>query len=82
MRLIIEYQCPLLLPPCSALPCPANVCVAAAGIALGRLKEERKQWRKDPPYGFYARPEPKASGGSNLMKWCVAVRECAVVTSG
>mgnify|MGYP003337083359 CR=1 FL=1 len=45
---------------------------AAGGIALGRLKEERKQWRKEHPYGFYARPEPKETGGSNLMKWCVA----------
>ena len=44
---------------------------AAGGIALGRLKEERKQWRKEHPYDFYARPEPKETGGSNLMKWCV-----------
>ena len=42
----------------------------SGGIALGRLKEERKQWRKEHPYGFYARPEPNPAGGANLMKWC------------
>ena len=40
-----------------------------AGIARGRLAEERKSWRKDHPYGFYARPQPGADGATNLMKW-------------
>ena len=30
-----------------------------SGIAVGRLSEERKSWRKDHPTGFYARPEKK-----------------------
>jgi ubiquitin-conjugating enzyme E2 I len=41
----------------------------SGGIALGRLKEERKQWRKEHPYCFYARPEAGADGSANLMKW-------------
>ena len=40
-----------------------------SGIALGRLKQEHKEWRKDHPYGFYARPEKQQQGGSNLMLW-------------
>merc|ERR1711939_1049375 len=43
------------------------------GIALGRLKEERKQWRKEHPYGFFARPEPSADGSTNLMKWSCGI---------
>ena len=31
--------------------------------------QERKAWRKDHPYGFHAKPESKADGSSNLMKW-------------
>ena len=31
--------------------------------------EERKQWRKEHPYGFFARPEPSTDGSTNLMKW-------------
>ena len=33
-----------------------------SGIARGRLQEERKQWRKDHPYGFFARPDNDESG--------------------
>jgi hypothetical protein len=40
-----------------------------AGIARGRLSEERKAWRKDHPFGFYARPQATGDGSSNLMKW-------------
>jgi ubiquitin-conjugating enzyme E2 I len=39
-------------------------------IAKIRLAEERKQWRKDHPYGFYARPRKNQNDGSlNLMVW-------------
>jgi len=41
----------------------------SSGIALGRLKEERKAWRRDHPVGFFARPSADASGSSNLMIW-------------
>eukprot|EP00009_Paramoeba_aestuarina_P003113 CAMPEP_0201511342 /NCGR_PEP_ID=MMETSP0161_2-20130828/3822_1 /ASSEMBLY_ACC=CAM_ASM_000251 /TAXON_ID=180227 /ORGANISM="Neoparamoeba aestuarina, Strain SoJaBio B1-5/56/2" /LENGTH=160 /DNA_ID=CAMNT_0047906803 /DNA_START=279 /DNA_END=761 /DNA_ORIENTATION=+ len=38
-------------------------------LARQRLAAERKQWRKDRPFGFFARPETLPSGGVNLMKW-------------
>jgi len=38
-------------------------------IALSRLAEERKQWRKDHPAGFYARPERRSDGSTNLLFW-------------
>ncbi|CAB9503834.1 SUMO-conjugating enzyme UBC9 [Seminavis robusta] len=38
-------------------------------LAQGRLQEERKNRRKDHPYGFFARPEPSGEGSSNIMKW-------------
>jgi len=38
-------------------------------IARGRLSEERKQWRKDHPVGFYARPMRNADGSTDLLKW-------------
>jgi ubiquitin-conjugating enzyme E2 I len=44
-----------------------------SGIATGRLAEERKNWRKDHPPGFYARPAKNADGSCNLMEW-----ECGV----
>jgi len=40
-----------------------------SGIALGRLTEERKAWRKDHPPGFYARPATNADGSLNLFSW-------------
>ena len=44
-----------------------------SGIALGRLREERKAWRKDHPFGFIARPTKAPDGSLNLMLW-----ECAI----
>ncbi|XP_046688440.1 SUMO-conjugating enzyme UBC9-B [Homalodisca vitripennis] len=43
-----------------------------SGIAIARLAEERKGWRKDHPFGFVARPAKNADGSLNLMNW-----ECA-----
>ncbi|KAJ1972357.1 SUMO conjugating enzyme Hus5 [Dimargaris xerosporica] len=40
-----------------------------SGICKTRLLEERKQWRKDHPYGFYARPNKAADGTLDLMVW-------------
>lgn len=31
--------------------------------------EERKAWRRDHPYGFYARPVSNGDGSSDIMKW-------------
>lgn len=44
-----------------------------AGIARGRLAEERKAWRQDHPFGFYARPGSNPDNTTNLMFW-----ECGV----
>jgi ubiquitin-conjugating enzyme E2 I len=38
-------------------------------LAQSRLREERKQWRKDKPFGFWARPATAADGTMNLMMW-------------
>eukprot|EP01132_Coremiostelium_polycephalum_P004701 gene4701-5873_t len=40
-----------------------------SGIALIRLGEERKSWRKDHPYGFFARPSVNPDGSQNLFVW-------------
>ncbi|XP_031625635.1 ATP-dependent RNA helicase DDX25-like [Contarinia nasturtii] len=42
-------------------------------IAVERLNEERKAWRKSHPYGFVARPTKNQDGTLNFMMW-----ECAV----
>ncbi|KAK5978417.1 Ubiquitin--protein ligase [Trichostrongylus colubriformis] len=44
-----------------------------AGIAAGRLAEERKAWRKDHPFGFIAKPVKNPDGTLNLFNW-----ECAI----
>ncbi|KAF1734392.1 SUMO-conjugating enzyme ubc9 [Beauveria bassiana D1-5] len=38
-----------------------------------RLQQERKLWRKDHPFGFYARPVRTKEGVLDLKKW-----ECGV----
>merc|ERR1712166_256720 len=40
-----------------------------SGIAQERLREERKQWRKEHPYGFFARLQKGGDGAMNLMRW-------------
>jgi hypothetical protein len=35
-----------------------------SGIAAGRLREERKAWRKDHPHGFYARASKNGDGST------------------
>ena len=44
-----------------------------SGIATGRLTAERKNWRKDHPLNFYARPVKKADNTINLMEWDVGI---------
>lgn len=44
-----------------------------AGIARGRLQEERKTWRKDHPHGFVAKPKTKADGSQDIMHWDVVI---------
>uniref|UniRef100_A0A8C5L8G7 UBC core domain-containing protein n=1 Tax=Jaculus jaculus TaxID=51337 RepID=A0A8C5L8G7_JACJA len=38
-----------------------------SGIALSRLAQERKAWRKDHPFGFLAVPAKNPDGTMNLM---------------
>ena len=46
--------------------------VAMSDVAARRLAEERKNWRKDHPPGFFARPERAADGTVDLFRWkCV-----------
>ena len=42
-------------------------------ITINRLNEERKNWRKDPPVGFYARPMKNADNSTNMLLW-----ECGI----
>uniref|UniRef100_A0A803KY09 UBC core domain-containing protein n=1 Tax=Chenopodium quinoa TaxID=63459 RepID=A0A803KY09_CHEQI len=41
----------------------------SGGIARGRLAEERKQWRKNHPHGFVAKPDTQPDGSMNLLIW-------------
>ena len=54
----------------------ANSAKKMAGIAEGRLREERRSWRKDHPIGFVARPRSKADGSTDLLNWDVRPRRC------
>jgi hypothetical protein len=36
-------------------------------------KLNRKQWRKDHPFGFYAKPAKAPQGGLDLMKWSCGI---------
>ena len=40
-----------------------------SGIARMRLKEERKQWRKEHRWGFYAKETLNEDGSKNIFKW-------------
>lgn len=40
-----------------------------SGISTARLAEERKNWRKDHPPDFYAKPMKKGDNSSNMMVW-------------
>jgi len=42
-------------------------------LCLNRLQEERKQWRRDHPFGFFARPARTPQGILDLKKW-----ECGI----
>jgi hypothetical protein len=44
-----------------------------ASIARDRLTQERKEWQKDHPFGFYAKPQRGADGSTNLLVW-----ECGI----
>ena len=43
------------------------------GVAEGRLQQERKNWRKDHPFGFVAKPETRPDGSVNMFVWKVQI---------
>ncbi|KAK9463921.1 ubiquitin-conjugating enzyme/RWD-like protein [Lipomyces oligophaga] len=42
-------------------------------LCLNRLQQERKQWRRDHPFGFYAKPLKLADGSLDLLTWSVGI---------
>mmetsp|Transcript_27848 Transcript_27848/g.47078 ORF Transcript_27848/g.47078 Transcript_27848/m.47078 type:complete len:160 (-) Transcript_27848:156-635(-) len=40
-----------------------------SAVAISRLSQERKNWRKDHPAGFIAKPMKKADNSMDLMNW-------------
>ncbi len=38
-------------------------------MRTAKTSQERKNWRRDHPFGFYARPMSKGDGSSDLMRW-------------
>lgn len=60
---------PAVRNPCTpSLPLPRSGRYTMSGIARGRLQEERRNWRKEHPYGFHARPA-NTDGQTNLLIW-------------
>ena len=43
--------------------------MSTSTIATNRLAEERKNWRKDHPPGFHARPCKREDNSFDLMRW-------------
>ncbi|KZL74613.1 SUMO-conjugating enzyme ubc9, partial [Colletotrichum tofieldiae] len=52
----------------------ATTTVATMSLCQNRLQEERKQWRKDHPFGFFAKPQRNATTGTLDLK----VWECGI----
>lgn len=42
-------------------------------LCVNRLQEERKQWRKDHPFGFFAKPVKGENGILDLKVWEVGI---------
>lgn len=42
-------------------------------LCINRLNEERKQWRKDHPFGFFAKPRKLKDGSLDLMNWDIGI---------
>eukprot|EP01095_Lingulamoeba_sp_RSL-Kostka_P012516 TRINITY_DN4984_c0_g1_i1.p1 TRINITY_DN4984_c0_g1~~TRINITY_DN4984_c0_g1_i1.p1 ORF type:complete len:176 (+),score=60.55 TRINITY_DN4984_c0_g1_i1:50-529(+) len=40
-----------------------------SSIATKRLVAERKAWRKNKPFGFFARPQKNNDGSINMLTW-------------
>lgn len=50
-----------------------QVKTAIMSLCINRLQEERKQWRKDHPFGFFAKPGRGANGLTDLKQWDVGI---------
>ncbi|GMM35298.1 E2 SUMO-conjugating protein [Saccharomycopsis crataegensis] len=44
-----------------------------SSLRLARLQEERKSWRKDHPFGFFAKPAKNPDGSMNLQSWTAGI---------
>ena len=44
-----------------------------SGLATQRLRQERKNWRKDHPPHFWAKPSTNADGSLNLLSWTAGI---------
>eukprot|EP00760_Papus_ankaliazontas_P011553 PhM_4_TR14847/c0_g1_i1/m.74146/K10577/UBE2I, UBC9; ubiquitin-conjugating enzyme E2 I len=38
-------------------------------LAVARLREERKAWRREKPFGFWAKPAQNEDGTLDLLQW-------------
>ena len=47
--------------------------MSSNSIAVNRLRQERKNWRKDHPQGFWARPDVNSDSSMNLLKWVAGI---------
>ncbi|GMM31037.1 E2 SUMO-conjugating protein [Martiniozyma asiatica (nom. inval.)] len=45
----------------------------ARDLCLERIQQERKLWRKDHPFGFFAKPAKAADGSLDLYRWNAGV---------
>ncbi|KAF4454111.1 SUMO-conjugating enzyme ubc9 [Fusarium albosuccineum] len=50
-----------------------DVANEAMALCQNRLQEERKQWRRDHPFGFYAKPQRTKEGVLDVKNW-----ECGI----
>ncbi|ODV96120.1 hypothetical protein PACTADRAFT_75298 [Pachysolen tannophilus NRRL Y-2460] len=44
-----------------------------SSLCKTRLQEERKRWRKDHPFGFYAKPNKTVGGALDLQNWTAGI---------
>lgn len=44
-----------------------------SNLSLNRLQEERKAWRKNHPFGFYAKPQKDKEGNLDLYTWKLGI---------
>lgn len=51
-------------------------------LARTRLLEERRAFLADHPHGFYAKPQKKADGSTDLLNWVCGIPGKAGVRGG